>query len=135
MSTRQKSSWVLVAAAVIALAACEGRQEAEHKGHSTAAMQEGMAVFQGEVLDMACYMAHEGKGKKHKKCAATCIAGGAPIGLLTKEGGVYLLVEDHENKLPYEGLKSLAAEKVRVTGEVHSRGGVQAVVIAKVERM
>lgn len=131
----KKSGWVAVVAAVLGLAACEGRHEAGHKGHSSAAVPEGMAVVQGEVLDMACYMAHEGKGRKHKKCAAACIAGGAPIGLLTQEGGVYLLVEDHENKLPYEGLKSLAAEQVRVTGNVHSRGGVQAVVIAKVERM
>lgn len=39
-------------------------------------------VVQGELVDMSCYMAHEGKGPKHADCAKTCVLGGAPLGLL-----------------------------------------------------
>ena len=87
----------------------------------------------GEVLDLACYMAHEGKGEKHKSCAQACINGGAPIGVLTADGDVYLLVEDHEAKKPYESLKGKAAEQVKVSGTLQQRGGLRAIVVASVQ--
>ena len=90
-------------------------------------------TLQGELLDMNCYMAHEGKGEKHKKCADACISEGAPMGLLTQDGKVYLLVADHALKDAYEGLKERAAEQVKVTGEVYERGGVQALLVKSVE--
>ena len=87
----------------------------------------------GEVLDLACYMAHEGKGEKHKSCAQACIKGGAPIGVLTADGQVYLLVEDHSAKQPYETLKTKAAEQAKVTGTLQERGGLRALVVASVQ--
>ncbi len=99
----------------------------EHKHGQSA--KAGPQTIQGEVLDMACYMAHEGKGAKHKKCAETCIKGGAPIGLLTPESQVYLLVEDHNAPKPYSQIKAWAAEQVSVSGEIHQRGGVQAIIV------
>lgn len=104
----------------------------EHMGHEMGTDQGKSLTIKGELLDMACYMGHEGKGKKHKKCAETCILGGAPLGLLTEKGDVYLLVEDHAKKEPYESLKGKAAETVSVTGDYFKRGGVQAVVVKKV---
>lgn len=112
-----------------------------HEAHKHGAGQKGHAgagqalTFQGEVLDMVCYMAHEGKGAKHKKCAKMCLVGGAPTGLLTADGQVYLLVEDHDNKEPYAKLKNFAAEQVRVKGRVFKRGGVQAIVVEEVQKV
>ena len=83
----------------------------------------------GELLDLACYVGHEAKGEKHKSCAQACISGGAPMGLLTADGKVYLLVENHELKKPYEDLKTKAAEQVKVTGTVQERGGLPAIVL------
>lgn len=94
-----------------------------------------VATLQGEMLDMACYMNHEGKGEKHAKCAEMCIKGGAPLGLLTKDGKVYLLVNDHGNEKAFAEAKLLAGANARVTGKVVSRGGVQAIVVAKAEKL
>jgi len=88
----------------------------------------------GELLDLACYVGHEAKGDKHKSCAQACISGGAPMGLLTSDGHVYLLVENHELKKPYEELKTKAAEQVKVTGTVQERGGLPAIVVTAVAK-
>lgn len=90
-------------------------------------------TLKGEVLDLACYVAGEKKGAEHKRCAVMCIKGGAPIGILTDDGKVYLLVEDHSKPEPYEKLKEFAAEKVTVTGALYQRGGLPGVVVEAVE--
>ena len=105
-----------------------------HKHGEKAQAKGGVQMQSGEVLDMACYMAHEGKGAKHKTCAQKCIDGGAPAGLLTKEGKVYLLVEDHNSPQPYAEVKKWAAEQVKISGEVFQRGGVQAIVVHSAEK-
>ena len=89
----------------------------------------------GELLDMSCYMMHEGKGKKHAKCAAACVAGGAPVGLLTKDGKVYLVVGDHENEKPYVETKALVGGDAKLTGTVYTRGGLTAIIVSKVEKL
>ena len=85
----------------------------------------------GEVVDLACYMPHpqSGAGAGHRKCAETCAKKGLPMGLLTSDKQVYLLLEDHENPKPYAALKDKAAEKVTVEGEKVSQGGVQGLVV------
>ena len=91
----------------------------------------------GELVDMACFMAHEGRGKKHAKCAEQCVLGGAPVGLVTDDGKVYLLVEDHSTpkaKKPYAQAKEMVAETVTITGHAYERGGVQAVVVESVKK-
>ncbi len=90
-------------------------------------------TLKGEVLDLACYVAGEKKGPEHKRCAVMCIKGGAPIGILTDDGKVYLVVEDHAKPEPYEKLKEFAAEKVAITGVLYQRGGLPGVVIKSVE--
>lgn len=91
-------------------------------------------TISGEILDMGCYMAHEGKGKKHAKCAAACVAGGAPIGLLTADGKVYLVVGDHEGEKPYLEAKALAGSNAKITGMVYTRGGLTGIVVKKAEK-
>ncbi len=91
-------------------------------------------TISGEMLDMACYMAHEGKGKKHAKCAVACVTGGAPLGLLTKDGKVYLVVGDHESEKPYLEAKALAGTNAKITGTVFTRGGMTAIIVKKAEK-
>ena len=89
----------------------------------------------GEVVDLACYL-HDpktGAGPSHRKCAETCAKKGLPIGLLTDDKQVYLLLEDHENPKPYAQAKDKAAEKITVEGEKVSQGGVQGLVVEAVK--
>lgn len=96
--------------------------------------EEGKSMsFQGELVDMACYVAHEGKGAKHKSCAQSCIRDGAPMGILTANEELVLLVEDHDAKKPYVALKEKAGEQVKVTGTFFERGGLPALVVKSVD--
>lgn len=93
------------------------------------------ATVTGEVVDLACYMPHpaSGAGPSHRKCAETCAKKGMPMGLLTEDKQVYLLLEDHENPKPYGSLKDKAAEKVTVEGEKVAQGGLQGLVVETVK--
>ena len=95
---------------------------------------QGDITVQGEVVDMACYMGHQAMGAKHKDCGDMCIKGGMPIGLLTAQGTVYLLLEDHTSKEAYQSLKGMTAEQVKVMGDLHKRGGLEAVVVEKAQK-
>jgi hypothetical protein len=104
-----------------------------HEGHDAEHGAGGKEITaKGELLDMACYMAHEGKGKKHSECGKMCVKGGAPLGILTGDGKVYLLVEDHSSvkaKKPYAQAKELVGDTVTIKGDAYERGGVQAIVV------
>lgn len=92
-------------------------------------------TISGELLDMSCYMMHEGKGKKHAKCAGACVQGGAPLGILTKDGKVLLVVGNHEDQKPYAEAKALAGGNAKITGTVFTRGGLTAIVVSKAEKL
>ena len=85
----------------------------------------------GEVVDLACYIPHPttSHGAGHRKCADTCLKKGMPMGLVTEDKQVYLLLEDHNNPKPYAQLREKAAETVTVEGTKVAQGGVQGLVV------
>jgi hypothetical protein len=87
----------------------------------------------GEVVDLACYMGHDNpekmRGPGHRKCADTCLKKGLPIGLVTADKQVFVVLEDHDNPKPYADLKLKAAETVTVEGKKVNVGGSQGIVI------
>jgi hypothetical protein len=89
----------------------------------------------GEVVDLSCYIPHPdtGKGAGHRKCAETCAKKGLPMGILTDDKQVYLLLEDHENPKAYSAAKDKAAEKITVEGQKVTQGGVQGIVVGGVK--
>lgn len=89
----------------------------------------------GEIVDLACYLARGAKGAKHAECAKKCLAGGSPMGLLTKKGSLFLLVNNHEHEAAYDSAKKLAAKLVKVTGDMSHKGGLKALIIDKVEKV
>ena len=107
-----------------------------HEGHKSekAEKEDQDVTLQGEVLDLACYMPHLGQGKKHQECALTCLQNGAPAGLLTKDGKVYLLLPDHSQEKAFDPVKQLAGEIATVTGHLAKRGGLQALSVEKIEK-
>jgi len=98
----------------------------------------GLAVAEdkvtGEVIDMSCYLHHPdtSTGAGHRKCAETCAKKGLPMGLLTGEKQVFLLLEDHENPKAYAAALAKAAQQATVEGTKVSIGGVQGIVVESV---
>jgi hypothetical protein len=99
--------------------------------HSMAAAK-SMTV-KGEIVDMGCYLAHGARGADHASCAAKCISGGMPFGLLTSTGKLYLLTLNHDNPDPYNQCKDMAAKTVEVTGTLAQRSGFVAIDVSGVK--
>ncbi|MEP6699324.1 MAG: hypothetical protein ABJB09_06295 [Verrucomicrobiota bacterium] len=83
----------------------------------------------GEIVDMMCYVDHNGMGEKHASCAAKCIKSGGPVGILS-EGKVYLVVGDH--KPMNEQLAEHAGKTVTLKGKMASNGGVNMIENAEI---
>ena len=96
--------------------------------------QEDVAV-QGEIIDMACYMAKGAKGASHKACAVLCAKKGVPIGILTDAGEVYLLLDDHNDPDPYDDAKKLAGERASINGKKYNKQGVASIVVASAKAL
>jgi hypothetical protein len=102
-------------------------------GASTRARAQEEVTVQGEIVDLACYMAKGSKGPSHKACAQMCAKKGVPIGVLTDGGEVLLLLDDHNNPDPYEATKKLAGERVEVSGKKYGKQGVTSIVVGAVK--
>ncbi|OGF63530.1 MAG: hypothetical protein A2Y62_16440, partial [Candidatus Fischerbacteria bacterium RBG_13_37_8] len=92
-------------------------------------------TVKGEVLDLACYIGHEAKGLKHQQCALTCLKDGQPMGLLTEDGAVYLLLADHQDGKPFNETKNYAALQVEISGTMYERAGIKAVSVESVKKL
>ncbi len=84
-------------------------------------------TVQGEILDMACYIAHEAKGPDHAGCAKKCVKGGQPMGLLTEDGTVYLLYASHKDDSAFEQAKEHAGQSVEITGVAATQAGIKGI--------
>ncbi len=79
-------------------------------------------TIKGEVVDLMCYLDHGAKGAKHASCAETCIKSGGPVGILTADNKLYLVIGEH--KPINDQLAPLAAQTITVKGKVVSRDGM-----------
>ena len=113
---------VLVAPAVLA----HGDEKHEGHGNQTVAVK-------GEILDMACYVAHEAKGPDHAACAKRCVKGGQPMGLLAEDGTVYLLYANHQDGSAFEAAKEHAGSVVLITGKPATKAGIKGIEVHSVK--
>lgn len=102
---------------------------AQHK-HSE--RESKTVTIQGEVVCLSCYLSHNAKGESHAKCAIACIKKGLPMGILTDDGKLFVMLEDHAKADAYQQLKKSAAKQVTVTGIVYARSGVTGIAVQKV---
>ncbi len=112
----------LLISAVAAVTICAG---------ATARSDEPQQTIQGELVDLACYLGHGGKGEKHKACATSCAKSGLPIGLLDKDNTLTLVIGDH--KPMNAELADKMGTTVKLTGEVSSRNGMKIIEVSKVQ--
>lgn len=55
------------------------------------------ATVTGEIIDLSCYLQLGKHGEKHVACGKKCLTAGQPIGLLAKDGTVYMLMEEEHD--------------------------------------
>ena len=118
--------WFVAAVLLVVAFAMNAQEKGKKKS-------EKETTVKGEVVDVACYIAHGAKGEKHKDCAEECAKAGGALGILTADGKLYvsLLPDDHQSG-PNAILMDHIADQVQATGFVRSKGGVNAIMIKSV---
>ena len=89
-------------------------------------------TIKGEVVDLMCYLDHGAKGEKHAGCAKTCIESGGPVGILTSDNELYLIIGEH--KPMNDKLAPYAAKTITVKGKVVERNGMKMIENAEIEK-
>jgi hypothetical protein len=89
----------------------------------------------GEIVDFSCYLEVGKHGDKHHDCAQKCFRSGQPIGLLTEDGNLYMLMEEeHDPRRDGMGVFRQAAidhaaHIMEVTGTAWSLNGFNALYV------
>ena len=101
--------------------------DGKHDDHATKsaakpAPDKKQAKLIGEVVDLTCYLSHEGKGEKHAQCALDCIKKGNPVAILSN--GVLYAVISSDHEPPNAKLAPFAGKQVVVTGEQSEKNGL-----------
>ena len=81
----------------------------------------------GEVIDYSCYLQVGKHGDKHRDCGQKCVRAGQPVGLLTKDGTIYLLMDEEHNQRR-DGLTDFRAAAVEHMGHVVTVNGTHTAV-------
>ncbi len=94
-----------------------------------------LVTVTGEVIDWSCYLQVGKHGDKHRDCGQKCLRNGQPIGLLAKDGTIYLLMEEeHDPRRDGEtNLRKAAIEHMAhimtVTGTLSTLEGQRAIYV------
>ena len=127
----RKPAFVALAALALALAAAPFALAHDDHEHGKAAAAAGS--WKGEIVDVACYVPNGAKGAGHADCAKKCAKAGQPLGLLTGDGDLVLLLADHDDAKPYDAVKELAGTVVEVSGTAAERDGMTVVTVTAVK--
>ena len=128
----RKPAFVALCALVLALVAAPYLL-AHDQGHDDDKAAAAASSWKGEIVDLACYVPHGAKGAGHADCAKKCAKMGQPLGLLTGDGDLMLLIADHDNTKPFDSVKEMAGSTVEISGTSAERDGVTVVTVTSVK--
>ncbi len=105
------------------------------------AAQDGEKItVSGEFIDTWCYFSgvmgsqDAVVGSAHHTCAMWCSAGGIPVGILTEDGTVYMVLKVGEDATSNgsDNLLSMASDTVTADGTFYARDGINYIVVSKI---
>jgi len=94
----------------------------------------------GEIVDFSCYLQLGKHGENHRSCGQKCAQNSQPIGLLTKEGMLYMLMPEEHDPRRDGGvdLRTAGADHMghimEVTGTETSHAGYRALYVAGLKK-
>lgn len=92
--------------------------------------------LRGEIIDLGCYVSHDGYGKKHKTCALECSKNGVPLALLeSKTKKIYMIVTTGHGENPYAVPVKFIADQVEVEGAIATKDGATVLMITSIKKV
>src|SRR5215831_6901141 len=94
----------------------------------------GTMTVEGLVRDIACPLQNKKSTSASfsKECITMCLKSGSPLGILTREGDVFVPVTQSMPDMGQDALKPFVGEHVKATGKVFLRNGTHAIEISEV---
>lgn len=92
--------------------------------HRRVLEQAHVRTITGEVVDISCFLQLGKRGEAHVPCGQKCVLNGQPVGILTEEGRLYVVIaEEHHPRRDgqasvKERFADLMAKRVQVSGMV-----------------
>ena len=89
----------------------------------------------GEVVDFSCYLQLGKHGEAHRSCGQKCVQNNQPIGLLARDGTLYMVMPEEHDPRRDGGVdaKAFAAEHmghiIEVNGTEASHNGYRAIYV------
>ena len=89
----------------------------------------------GEIVDFSCYLQLGKHGGAHRSCGQKCVLNGQPIGLLTQDGTLYMIMPEEHDPRRDGGVDAKAkaaeymAQIVEVSGTEASHNGYRAIYV------
>jgi len=122
---------LMMAFAAMAAAQCTPTAKAATPAAKPAAEMAKTTTLTGEVVDLSCYMGHGAMGADHAKCAMSCITKGQPVGFLTTDGQLFVILgQNHETA--NKQVVDFAGKKSTITGTVKEDKGLKAIELASI---
>lgn len=88
----------------------------------------------GTLEDSFCYVTLGAHGASHKKCATACAKKGIPVALVESGSDkMYVLLPPKNDEALPTSVISRMEDKVTVTGDTYSKGGVNYLVVKSVK--
>ncbi|MDX2179425.1 MAG: hypothetical protein SFV18_07525 [Bryobacteraceae bacterium] len=96
-----------------------------------------IVTMKGEIVEFSCYLQVGKRGEKHRACGQKCVNSGQPVGLLTEDGNLYMLMEEEHDPrrdgLTQSAFRKAAADHMahimEVTGTLASHAGYSALYV------
>lgn len=94
----------------------------------------------GEIVDFSCYLQLGKHGEKHRACGQKCVQNGQPIGLLTQDGTLFMLMPEEHDPRRDGGVDARASASehmghiVKVIGTETSHAGYRAIYVAGMKK-
>jgi hypothetical protein len=89
----------------------------------------------GEIVDFSCYIQLGKHGEKHRSCGQKCVQNSQPIGLLARDGSLYMLMPEEHDPRRDGGVDAKASASdhmghiVEVSGTSASVGAYKAIYV------
>ena len=94
----------------------------------------------GEIIDTWCYLSgvmgapDSVTGSAHHTCALWCAAGGIPVGVLTEDGTIYMVlkIKGEDALARTDTIMEIQSHKITAKGKHYQRDGVNYIVVSDV---
>jgi hypothetical protein len=102
---------------------------------ATRAFSGAAVTVSGEVVETYCWAVHQVGGTGHAQCGIECAKRGLPVALYDAKSRIaYILLPARDKASLPQDLVAAMGQRVKIQGEVATRGGIQFLIVQSWQR-